>query len=914
MRGDSVGGDSGSMVFRDPHMIKDNIKAVLYGLRFREPRVLVQFWSPVIVQKRCSLMTLDQPFGLGALDEGLYEYRLEAEQRMFVIEEEHKEELGSPGRVYCQKLPEWSFGIQSLPVRQYVQDLAACYDIHGYINLPVFEPGSGCCVGVRELITSSNCIDYAFEVREVLRALKEENLRSSTLFEDHSFYTQVRDERRQHEQNEIKNKPSIAAEGTGQNVVPCLDVGIKDFDINLGTAQRNRKKSMSSISLEEIAKHIGKPIRVAAASLNVVVSRFVRRFRKSRGILRRPYRNGPDKRISRGILRWPYRNGPDKSDPLRQLDQTEIHTSEDASNKVFGERLGTKNDLATLTEHDKHNNDLNTTPPAKENNADVETNASMVDQQAFIVNSIKALQTLVNQSRGRTRGMRLTELDFEEDDLSHPVTGSEYVEDKYKDVAPTYRTKEEDLSKPFKEAQLKSPFSSRILMFSAPKNKMPPHIRMYDGSKDPEDHLSLFSGAAINSEWPMPVPHPLLTKEEVFQGSNRNPQDPKKGKQDPSSIQRTIHRGKQSHSEIMQIGAFMYGHKCPELSKKFADKIPRTVDEMMERVDDFLRSEEANDTTEAPRGEATDSQKRGEHQLNLSRPPPMIGVSQKENLDRFCEYHGEKGHYIDDCYQLKKQLETALESGKLNHLVREVKNRGKGNQKGKGKVINMVRSSGYRRKRMLEDNEESWMNVSITFPPVPRANAKESPIIIQAEIAGYSVQRIYVDNGADSEIMYEHCFRCLDPWTQNRLRPSHTKLVGFSGEVSRSIGKIELEVIVGEGTRSRRTIMEFEIVRAASPYNVLLGRPYLESCAFHCPWYVQIPDSRRSRDHHHSAVHDYRMSKSRKDVRVRCNIKDERRSFGKMQHDITRKWRSIHSPEIRTYNRRSKNDNLHAMP
>lgn len=45
--------------------------------------------------------------------------------------------------------------------------------------------------------------------------------------------------------------------------------------------------------------------------------------------------------------------------------------------------------------------------------------------------------------------------------------------------------------------------------------------------------------------------------------------------------------------EIMQIGAFMYGHKCPELSKKFADKIPRTVDEMMERVDDFLRSEEA---------------------------------------------------------------------------------------------------------------------------------------------------------------------------------------------------------------------------------------------------------------------------------------------------------------------------------
>ncbi|GJW16734.1 reverse transcriptase domain-containing protein [Tanacetum coccineum] len=43
--------------------------------------------------------------------------------------------------------------------------------------------------------------------------------------------------------------------------------------------------------------------------------------------------------------------------------------------------------------------------------------------------------------------------------------------------------------------------------------------------------------------------------------------------------------------EIMQIGAFMYGHKCPELSKKFTVKIPRTVDEIMERVDGILRSE-----------------------------------------------------------------------------------------------------------------------------------------------------------------------------------------------------------------------------------------------------------------------------------------------------------------------------------
>nr|GFB34938.1 reverse transcriptase domain-containing protein [Tanacetum cinerariifolium] len=48
----------------------------------------------------------------------------------------------------------------------------------------------------------------------------------------------------------------------------------------------------------------------------------------------------------------------------------------------------------------------------------------------------------------------------------------------------------------------------------------------------------------------------------------------------------------------------------------------------------------------------------------------------KENLDRYCDYHKEKGHYINDCYKLKRQLEADLESGKLNHLVKDVRQRG----------------------------------------------------------------------------------------------------------------------------------------------------------------------------------------------------------------------------------------------
>ncbi|GJS26525.1 hypothetical protein Tco_0487145 [Tanacetum coccineum] len=133
----------------------------------------------------------------------------------------------------------------------------------------------------------------------------------------------------------------------------------------------------------------------------------------------------------------------------------------------------------------------------------------------------------------------------------------------------------------------------------------------------------------------------------------------------------------------------------------------------------------------------------------------MIGTPKKENLDRYCDYHGEKGHYTNDCYQLKRQLEAALESGKLNHLVKDVRQRGNnrgrqpGNNSTNGKVINMVyvRAEGKKRKHQSHGGE-NWMNVPITFPPIHSDDVSDEPLIIEAEVEGYLVRRVFVDQGA----------------------------------------------------------------------------------------------------------------------------------------------------------------------
>ena len=92
-----------------------------------------------------------------------------------------------------------------------------------------------------------------------------------------------------------------------------------------------------------------------------------------------------------------------------------------------------------------------------------------------------------------------------------------------------------------------------------------------------------------------------------------------------------------------------------------------------------------------------------EHQLRLPAPPPLRGRPSRENMDKYCDYHGEKGHITNDCHNLKEQLKKAMETGKLDHLIRDVRQRDRApprnnNQTNQGRIINVVRYQERRQK------------------------------------------------------------------------------------------------------------------------------------------------------------------------------------------------------------------------
>ncbi|GJV94775.1 hypothetical protein Tco_1546352 [Tanacetum coccineum] len=262
-------------------------------------------------------------------------------------------------------------------------------------------------------------------------------------------------------------------------------------------------------------------------------------------------------------------------------------------------------------------------------------------------------------------------------------------------------------------------------------------------------------------------------------------------------------------SPVLRISAFMHGHGHLKLAKKLNDKIPKMVDEMFERVRAFIRGEMAPGSAEMVHpfqgdkentrpawsgGQEKARNRNGPREvlrnmgvytpyprrdiftpltktlkeilamegISFSEPPPLIGIPEKQNLNKFCDYHGDRGHNTD-CYQLKKQIEEVVALGKLAHLVRDIRwsnQKSRNQRRNDVKVINMI-AGGRNRKRPYEE-ERSGLTEELTFSAIPQNSLTGEPIVLEGMIKGHKIRRIHVDSRSSSEIMYEHCFRSFN--------------------------------------------------------------------------------------------------------------------------------------------------------
>ncbi|GKB06003.1 reverse transcriptase domain-containing protein [Tanacetum coccineum] len=388
--------------------------------------------------------------------------------------------------------------------------------------------------------------------------------------------------------------------------------------------------------------------------------------------------------------------------------------------------------------------------------------------------------------------------------------GSEGGHWKSKSKRHRSNTYEDDLSQPW-TCEERNPFTPRIRHFDFPRTRMPSHVKTYDGSGDPKDHLKLFQYASKTERWAMPtwchmfnstltgnarvwfnkLPKEFIDSYEDLRAAfGENYLQQTKHIKDPVEIHHIKQRDGESTEDFMKryktevldmegapkcmkISEFMHGITHPELIKRLYERIPRSIDEM--------------------------------YRVTTSDQKP----------DRFS--------------LLTKTLEEifALEKGKSKApppMNDNPKPQKKGETAGKDKPLAILMIQPWERVAKQRVTQSFSLEIVISLPSLGEEDGTEGPMIIEAEIGGYFVHQIYVDGGASSEVLYEHCFVRLRPEIRSQMILATTSLIGFSGETIWPLGQISLLVKIGAEEHSTSAWMNFMVIMSPSQHNGIIGK------------------------------------------------------------------------------------------
>ncbi|XP_071694699.1 uncharacterized protein [Rutidosis leptorrhynchoides] len=209
----------------------------------------------------------------------------------------------------------------------------------------------------------------------------------------------------------------------------------------------------------------------------------------------------------------------------------------------------------------------------------------------------------------------------------------------------------------------------------------------------------------------------------------------------------------------------------------------------------------------------------------------MSNWGKQRDMTEFCDFHNDFGHETDECFNFKTAIEEAVKSGKLSHLIKGIREPKKEmvqeqkiedkRQETENEILAIDSHQPYKKRERVRIVRE-WKEVS--FSALDTICPSDLPVTISGKIFNREVRRIYLDSGSDCDVMYEHCFDRLCPAIRARLGAPRVPLIGFFGERCWPIGEIDLDFTIGKPPLTRTEIIDFVVVRASSPHNILLGR------------------------------------------------------------------------------------------
>ncbi|KAL2243756.1 UNVERIFIED_CONTAM: hypothetical protein Sindi_0493600 [Sesamum indicum] len=245
----------------------------------------------------------------------------------------------------------------------------------------------------------------------------------------------------------------------------------------------------------------------------------------------------------------------------------------------------------------------------------------------------------------------------------------------------------------------------------------------------------------------------------------------------------------------------------------------------------------------------------------------------KKFSNKYCRFHQERGHNTEKCFQLKDEIERLVRQGYFRDRVPpncKISGEGKrsrsrsrdrdrnpgpsrtdrapagGNDAPTKGVIYTIAGgpssgdSGRTRKRCARTVESSREREfvlkvedeeAISFDSSDRlreGGVQNDPMVVKLDIANFTVHKVLIDSGSSADIIFKSVVDKMG-LENARLELVKTPLVGFGGSEVASLGTVELPVSMGEEPKRKTLMVKFLVVDTSFTYNVILGRPGLNS-------------------------------------------------------------------------------------
>ncbi|GKV35514.1 hypothetical protein SLEP1_g43772 [Rubroshorea leprosula] len=217
------------------------------------------------------------------------------------------------------------------------------------------------------------------------------------------------------------------------------------------------------------------------------------------------------------------------------------------------------------------------------------------------------------------------------------------------------------------------------------------------------------------------------------------------------------------------------------------------------------------------------------NKMDLRRHGPMKTAAASRDHTRYCDFHQDHGHTTEQCNSLKSELKSLAQKGMLNEYVQRAK---------QPKFIREQRPQPQGVCNPPNRQGVGYQQAPPPLPPLARiihmitggleavVTPHNDPLVTSVMINNCEVQRVLVDTQSAPDIMYFHCFESLglDPAL---LQKYDGPIYGFNNQPVPVEGVLTLHVAFGSGRTYVTPSVRFLVVKMASSFNIVIGRPTL---------------------------------------------------------------------------------------